>query len=99
VAVQLDTARLLPATGDVSPAVPRPSGAGAAFADTLSRILQTVDASTSEANTAIEKMLDGSVDPHEAMIALHAAETTFQVTVQIRNKFVQAYQEIMRMPV
>jgi flagellar hook-basal body complex protein FliE len=33
------------------------------------------------------------------MIALQRAETALQVTVQVRNKLVQAYQDIMRMPV
>jgi flagellar hook-basal body complex protein FliE len=33
------------------------------------------------------------------MIALQKSELTFQLTMQIRNKFVAAYQEIMRMPI
>jgi flagellar hook-basal body complex protein FliE len=44
-------------------------------------------------------MLDGSGDVHEAMIALQRADTMFQLTVQIRNKLVQAYQDVMRMSV
>jgi flagellar hook-basal body complex protein FliE len=44
-------------------------------------------------------MIDKSVDVHDAMLALTKAEQTFQLTVQIRNKLVQAYQDIMRMPV
>jgi flagellar hook-basal body complex protein FliE len=44
-------------------------------------------------------MLDGSVDVHDAMIALQRADLTMQLSVQIRNKLVQAYQDIMRMPV
>ncbi len=44
-------------------------------------------------------MLDGSGDVHEAMIALQQAETNLELTVQMRNKIVQAYQDIMRMPV
>ena len=44
-------------------------------------------------------MLDKSGDVHDAMIALQRAEMTLQLTVQIRNKLVQAYQDIMRMPV
>ena len=44
-------------------------------------------------------MLDGSGDVHEAMIAMQRAEMTFQLTMQVRNKLVQAYQTIMRMPV
>ena len=44
-------------------------------------------------------MLDGTGDVHEAMIALQRADTMLQLTVQIRNKLVQAYQDVMRMPV
>jgi flagellar hook-basal body complex protein FliE len=44
-------------------------------------------------------MLDQSGDVHDAMIALQRAEMTLELTVQIRNKLVQAYQDIMRMPV
>ena len=44
-------------------------------------------------------MLDGTGDVHEAMIALQHADMMFQLTVQIRNKLVQAYQDVMRMSV
>ena len=44
-------------------------------------------------------MLDGTGDVHEAVIAMQRADTTLQLTVQVRNKLVQAYQEVMRMPV
>ena len=44
-------------------------------------------------------MLDGSGDVHEAMIALQRPRRRSQLTVQMRNKLVQAYQDIMRMPV
>jgi flagellar hook-basal body complex protein FliE len=33
------------------------------------------------------------------MIALQRAEMALQLTVQVRNKVVQAYQDIMRMPI
>jgi flagellar hook-basal body complex protein FliE len=33
------------------------------------------------------------------MIALQRAEMTFQLTVQIRNKLMSAYNDIMRMPI
>ena len=52
-----------------------------------------------EANAAVAGMLDGTTDVHEAMIGLQRAEMALQLTVQVRNKLVQAYQEIMRMPV
>jgi flagellar hook-basal body complex protein FliE len=44
-------------------------------------------------------MVNKEGDVHEAMIALQKAETALQLTVQVRNKLVQAYQEIMRMPI
>lgn len=44
-------------------------------------------------------MIDKTGDVHDAMIALQRAEMTLQMTVQIRNKLVQAYNDIMRMPI
>jgi len=58
-----------------------------------------VDSSAGEANQAVGRMLDGSGDVHEAMIAMQRAEQMLQLTVQIRNKLVQAYQDVMRMSV
>ena len=58
-----------------------------------------MEATTTDANQAIGRMLDGSGDVHEAVIALQKADTTLQLTVQVRNKIVQAYQDIMRMSI
>jgi len=69
------------------------------FGDTLSRLLDTVDDKAGAANVAIGHMLDGTGDVHEAMIAMQEADTMLQLTVQVRNKLVQAYQDVMRMPV
>jgi flagellar hook-basal body complex protein FliE len=62
-------------------------------------LVEGVEQTGAEANSAISNMLDKSGDVHDAMIALQRAEMTLQLTVQIRNKLVQAYQEVMRMPV
>ena len=70
-----------------------------AFAEKLGQLVDHVEETAAEANTAINGMIDKSVDVHEAMLAMTKAEQTFQLTVQIRNKLVQAYQEIMRRPV
>jgi flagellar hook-basal body complex protein FliE len=77
----------------------KPLGAAGGFAETLGKLVEGVEETTGEANDAIGAMLNKTGDVHDAMIALHHAETTLQFTVQIRNKLVQAYQEIMRMPV
>ena len=73
-------------------------GAGA-FADSLQKMLGQVEKTAGDANVAVGNMLDKTGDVHDAMIALHHAETSLQLTVQIRNKLVSAYHDIMRMPI
>lgn len=72
---------------------------GSTFADTLKTLVEGAEQSSTEANSAVSGMLDKSVDVHDAMIALQRAEMSLQLAVQVRNKLVQAYQDIMRMPV
>ena len=69
------------------------------FADALKALVDGAESSSEQANTAVSGMLDKSVDVHDAMIALQRAELSLQLAVQVRNKLVQAYQDIMRMPV
>ena len=79
---------------------PAPSSEGqGSFMDALKGLIENTDKSADQANAAVDGMLNKSVDVHDAMIALQRAEMTLQLTVQIRNKLVQAYQDIMRMPV
>jgi len=83
-----------------TPAKLAPAGSGdQAFGDTLSRLAEKVSETGAAANDAVARMIDGTGDPHEAMIAIQQSDMTFQFAVQVKNKFVQAYQEIMRMPV
>jgi flagellar hook-basal body complex protein FliE len=87
------------ATGTLQ--APSASGAPAAdgFGASLGRLVAGTEAAGAQANEAVGRMLDGSGDVHDAMIAMQRADLTLQLTVQIRNKLVSAYQEIMRMPV
>ena len=82
---------------------PRPSPVSspqeAGFGDALQKLIGAVEGSATDANQAIGRMLDGTGDVHEAMIAMQRAEHMLQLTVQIRNKVVQAYQDVMRMSV
>jgi flagellar hook-basal body complex protein FliE len=71
----------------------------AGFGDALHRMLTAVDSTAASANDAVSSMLAGTGDVHQAMIALQRAETAMQFTVQVRNKFVQAYQDVMRMSI
>jgi flagellar hook-basal body complex protein FliE len=85
--------------GTPIPGIEKKAGAVNGFADALGKLIDGVEETTAGANTAVSNMLNKTGDVHDAMIALHEAETTLQLTVQIRNKLVQAYQDVMRMPI
>lgn len=76
-----------------------PVGDGGDFGSSLAKLLESVESSGADANRAVAAMTDGSGDVHTAMLALHQAEVSMQLTVQVRNKLVQAYQDLMRMPI
>lgn len=82
-----------------TPTAETPAAGGSSFADTLKSLVDNAESSATDANSAVSGMLNKSVDVHDAMIALQRAEMSLHLAVQIRNKLVQAYQDIMRMPV
>lgn len=89
--------RTTPLTPPAAVETGRPAAPG--FGESLARLVDSVEESNAGANEAVSNMLSGTGDVHDAMIALQRADLTLQFTVQVRNKLVQAYQEIMRMPV
>ena len=75
------------------------AAAGGDFGGALAALLESVETNAGEANEAVAAMTDGTGDVHTAMLALQRAEVSMQLTVQVRNKLVQAYQDLMRMPI
>jgi flagellar hook-basal body complex protein FliE len=90
---------LPPVTLPSSTSSAAPAVGGGSFSDALAKMIGSAEQAGDASNSAVEQMLDGTGDVHDAMIALQRAELTLQLTVQVRNKLVQAYQEIMKMPV
>jgi flagellar hook-basal body complex protein FliE len=88
-----------PRAGKTPEAAPASGGVGKTFGESLMSLVESVEQTGADANTAVTNMLDKSGDVHDAMIALQRAEMSLQLTVQIRNKLVNAYQDIMRMPI
>ena len=73
---------------------------GSSFAKTLSESIERVNTLQQEADVAIEKLSTGeSNNVHGAMIAVSKADLAFRMTMQVRNKIVEAYQEVMRMQI
>jgi len=69
------------------------------FGECLNRALQKVNNLQIEADQMAEKVAQGEEDIHNALIALEKANLALGLTVQVRNKVVEAYQEIMHMQV
>ena len=66
----------------------------------FTRSLQEVEAFQNQAANSTERFLSGeSEDLHTVAIAAQKAELSFEMFLQVRNKVVQAYQEVMRMQV
>jgi flagellar hook-basal body complex protein FliE len=80
-------------------AAARSSPAGE-FAQAMSNALGAVDALQKESHAGIARLLSGEVeDLHKAALEHQRAALAFDLLLQVRNKAVQAYQEIMRMQV
>lgn len=71
------------------------------FAETLKRMVGTVNESQLEAGRLREAFEHGdpSVDLVRVMIASQQSQVAFRATVEVRNRLVQAYQDVMNMPI
>jgi flagellar hook-basal body complex protein FliE len=90
----------LAATADARPAE-SVHGTTSGFADLLKSSIDAVNeaqASASDMAAALERG-DKSVTLPEVMIALQKASLSFQAMTEVRNRLVNAYQEIMNMPI
>lgn len=73
---------------------------GIGFGDVLNNALSQVNNLQQDSDKMAEKLATGETnDISQVMIASEKANLALQLTVQIRNKVVDAYQEIMRMQV
>lgn len=78
-----------------------PAAGGADFAQILQSSINKVNQTQMQADQMAEKLAAGdtSQNLHEVMIALQTASVSFQEMVQVRNKLVTAYQDVMNMQV
>ncbi len=70
------------------------------FGEVLNDKIGEINKLQLDADAAIAKVeLSDSGSIHEAMIAMEKASISFRTMLQVRNKMVEAYQEVMRMQV
>jgi flagellar hook-basal body complex protein FliE len=77
------------------------SASKVSFSDALKASLQNVSNTQNQADQMGERFAagDDSVSLSDTMIAMQKASISFQATVQVRNKLVSAYHDIMNMQV
>jgi len=70
------------------------------FGTMLDGLVSNVSAKQSEASELTKRVLLGESDQlHSSVIAMQEAGVAFQMMVEVRNKLVESYQELMRMQV
>lgn len=70
------------------------------FKDLLLRSINEVNSMQQEADRAVERLITGEdVTPAEVLTAVQKADIAFKLMMQIRNKLVQAYQELQNIRV
>jgi flagellar hook-basal body complex protein FliE len=99
--IQMDIARLAQPGSRTSTAGPDDtSEAVQSFGETLGKAVNSVNQAQLGADSAITRLAAGEpVDLHQVMIAMEKADIATQLATEVRNKLIEAYQEIMRMQV
>lgn len=71
----------------------------ASFQSVLQEGIGTVEKGVERTNNLHVDVLNGRLDIHEVAASLKESEITFQFALQVRNKLMDAYREVMRMSV
>ena len=85
-------------TANAAPKKPAESSNEGIFGGVLQAAQQQIKATDTAAQQSVMGLLSGQgVDVHDAMIATQKADITFELALQVRNKAVSAYQQMMGM--
>jgi flagellar hook-basal body complex protein FliE len=73
---------------------------GPSFAQQLQNAVQNVEQAQVERDMSVEDMVSGEViEAHDVMIAAEEAQLTFELMLEVRNKLLESYNQIMQMQV
>jgi len=71
---------------------------GGEFLNTLKGFMSEVNQLQKEAGESINRLATGDInDIHDVMVAVEKANVSFELMMEIRNKIIEAYREVMRM--
>ncbi len=73
---------------------------GAGFGDVLNQFVGEVNQKQIASSQAVNDLISGKEIPlHQAMITMQEAGVAFQLMVEVRNKLLEGYQDLMRMQI
>lgn len=79
---------------------PQTGEAGGSFENLLGSFVSDVSQKQTAANNTVSALLGGqNVSLHQTMISMEEASLSFQLMVEVRNKLLDSYQELMKMQV
>ena len=79
---------------------PDHAAASGSFERTLASLVHGVNDKQTAAGDAVRGLTSGqNVSLHQAMISMEEASVSFQLMVEVRNKLLESYQELMRMQI
>lgn len=98
--MNIQSVNSLPSISSNTPATGASTRSDDGFGSAIKDAVESIDATQKQADSEIAKAVTGeSPDIHKTIIALQTADLKFQLGLQVRNKLVGAYEEIMRMQV
>lgn len=81
-----------------NPTVPSSSETGSGFGATLKNAINEVNDLSDNSDQKVTELMQGDrQDVHNVMIAVEKADIAFQLMMQVRNKIVNAYQEVSKL--
>ena len=80
---------------EIKPLREAPKGEG--FGEFIKGAVEKVNEMETQADQSVEQLMMGKTGIHETMIALQKADISLRFLLQVRNKAMDAYREIMRM--
>lgn len=90
----------LPSAGDPSIAPAPDAAPDGGFARIIDRVLEQMSAPGRAADQAVHDLAMGRTENlHQVLLAVSQADVAFRLVLEIRNKLIEAYQEIQRMQV
>jgi len=94
---RLSAINQLTSVGQTTPAPKSGNTSGVSFNDTLKSYINEANDLQIKADRDVQRMIAGEeIDAHEVMTAVEKANMSFEMVMEIRNKMLEAYREVMK---